>query len=277
MLRDFRQVDIDAERHRARVNLEDLQPCLGVRDADLDLAIEASRSSERRIQNFGNVRRAHDDDLPAGDEAVHKAQELRDHALLDFAWNLGTLRRHCIYFVDEENRRRAARRFLEYLAELALALAVELPHDLGAVEMDEMHAGFGGYGAGEQRLSGAWRAVQQHALGREDPQPFEDARVFERKLHDFADPRHLPLQSADVLIGHSRRAGGGLLTLDDANVSAAPDDNGTGWNRANHLEVHRLGKRRHADRAAGDNGHALQVLQHPFGRDDRGRRARPQR
>ena len=34
--------------------------------------------------------------------------------------------------------------------------------------MDEVDAAFGRDGAGEQRLSGAGRAVQQHAFGREN-------------------------------------------------------------------------------------------------------------
>ena len=61
-----------------------------------------------------------------------------------------------------------ARRFLEDLAELGLTLAVELPHDLRAVEMNEVHAAFGCYGAGKQGFAGTWRTVQQHAFGREN-------------------------------------------------------------------------------------------------------------
>ena len=58
---------------------------------------------------------------------------------------------------------------------------------------------------------------------------------------------------------------------------ALADDDRSRRNRAHHLEVHRLRERRHAHRAAGDHRHAGEILEHPVGRDDRGRGARPQR
>ena len=81
--------------------------------------------------------------------------------------------------------------------------------------MNEVDAAFRGDGTREQRLSGAGRAVQQHALWREDAEALEDARVLERQLDHLAHPRHLALQPADVLVGHRRRARLGLLALDD--------------------------------------------------------------
>src|SRR5438034_429615 len=76
---------VRAERHRARVDLEDLKPGLRVRDADLDLAIEASGSSERGIKNLRDVRGADHNHLTARHEAVHQTQKLRHDALLDLA------------------------------------------------------------------------------------------------------------------------------------------------------------------------------------------------
>src|SRR5258708_8589050 len=40
------QIDVGPERHRARMNPEDLQPRLRVGDADLDLAVESSGAPE---------------------------------------------------------------------------------------------------------------------------------------------------------------------------------------------------------------------------------------
>ena len=174
--------------------------------ADFDFAIEAPGPPQRRIEHFGNVGGADDDHLAARHEAVHQAEQLRDDALFDLAGHFGALGRDGVDLVDEEDRRRAPRGFLEDLAELGLALAVELPHDLGAVEVNEVHAALGGDGAGQQRLAGAGRAVQQHALRRENAQPLEDARVLQRQLDDFAHARHFALEAADVLVGHRRRA-----------------------------------------------------------------------
>ena len=53
----------------------------------------------------------------------------------------------------------------------------------------------------KQRLAAAGRAVQQHALGRVDPQPLEKLRIFQRQLDDFPHAIQLPLQPADVLVG----------------------------------------------------------------------------
>src|SRR5262245_7822258 len=115
------------------MDLEDLQACLRVGHADFNLTVETPWPSQCWIQDLGNIRRTDDDDLTARDEAVHEAQELRDDALLDLAGHFSTLRCDCVDLVDEQNRRRPARRFLEDLAEFGLALAVELPHDLRAV------------------------------------------------------------------------------------------------------------------------------------------------
>src|SRR6266852_1125810 len=106
MFGDLLQVDVWPERHGARMDLEDLKPGLGVWDADLDLAIEASGSSERRIQDLRNVRGPDDNDLTARHEPVHQAQELRHDALFDLAGHFGALGCHGVDLVDEKDGRR---------------------------------------------------------------------------------------------------------------------------------------------------------------------------
>src|SRR5208282_5850289 len=142
MFGDLLEVDVRRERHGTRVDLEDLQPCLGVRNSDFDFAIEATRTPQSRVKHLGDVGRTDDDDLAARDKAVHQAEKLRHNALFDLADHFGAFGRHSIDLVDEEDRRRVARRFLEDLAELGLALAVELPHNFRAVEVNEVHAAF---------------------------------------------------------------------------------------------------------------------------------------
>src|SRR5882672_1626993 len=113
------------------MDLENLEPRLGVRNTDFDFAIEAARSPQRGVKDFGNIGRANDDDLAARYETIHQAEELRHNALFDFA--------------DKENRGGMARRFLEDLAQLGLALPVKLPHDFGTIEVNEVNAAFGRY------------------------------------------------------------------------------------------------------------------------------------
>src|SRR5208283_1901505 len=232
---------------------------------------------QSRVKHLGDVGRTDDDDLAARDKAVHQAEKLRHNALFDLADHFGAFGRHSIDLVDEEDRRRVARRFLEDLAELGLALAVELPHNFRAVEVNEVHAAFRRYGAGEQGLACAWRTVQQHTLRRENSQPLEDARVLQRQLYNFAYPRDFTLQAADIFVGHRRRAGCRLLALHDPDVGAFPDHDRSRRNRAHNLEVHRLGKRWHTDHAARDDRDTHQILEHPVRCDGRWRGPDPQR
>src|SRR5262249_32388113 len=226
---------------------------------------------KRRVESFRNIRRANDDDLPARDEAVHQAEQLRDDPLLDLANDLGALRRHGIDLVDEEDRWRPPGGFFENLSKFRLALAVELPHDLRAVQMNEVDPALGRDGAGEKGFARPWRPVQQDALRGEDAQLFEQTRMLEWQFDDLADPRDLALEAADVFVrdGGSRRAR--FITFDDADIGAFPDHDRSGGNRPHDLKIDRLGERRDPNDTAGDDRHVDQVLEHAVRGDDRRR------
>src|SRR5579863_5692736 len=265
MLSDLLQVDVIRERHGASVDAKDLQACLGVRYANFDFAIEATGTPQRRIKHLGNVGRPDDDDLTARHKAVHQTEKLCHNAFLNLASDFGALGSHGVDLVDEKNGGRVTRRFLEDLAEFGLAFAVELPHDLRAVQVNEMHTTFGCYGTGKQGLARAWRAVQQHTLRCQNPQPLEDARVFERQFNDFAHAGHFMLEAADIFIRHRRSAGGGVLAFDDADVGVLSDHYNARWNRTYNLEVHCLGKRRHTHYTTRDDRNSHQILKHSVG------------
>ena len=170
------------------------------------------------------------------------------------------------------------RGFFEHLAELGLTLAVELPHDLRAVEVNEVHSAFSRHGASEKRLAGARRAVQQHAFRREDAEALEDPRVLERQFDDFAHPGDLALQSADILVRHVGRANAwDRFPLDDADVGARTDDDRACRNGPHDPEIHRLRERRYAHDGAGEHRHAGQIREHAIGRNHRRRRTNPRR
>src|SRR5262249_34463410 len=156
-----------------RVNLQNLKSGLRVRDADFDLSIEPARTTEGRIEHLGNIRRAHHDDLAARQETIHQAEELSHNALLNLTGYLGALGRNGIDLVDEQDRGRSTCGFFEDLAKLGLTLAVELPHDLRAVEVNEVHTALGCNGARKECLARARWAVQQHAFGREYSETLE--------------------------------------------------------------------------------------------------------
>ena len=77
-----------------------------------------------------------------------------------------------------------------------------------------------GHRAGDQRLAGAGRAVEQHALRRVDAQPLEELRVAQRQLDHLADAVELVRQPADVLVGDGGATVGGAIPGDaDAGLS----------------------------------------------------------
>src|ERR1700675_955668 len=193
MFGDLAEIDVLRQRHGAGVNSQNLQTRLTVGNANLDFAVESTGAAQCGIENLWNVRRANHNDLAACDKPIHQAKQLGDHTLFDFACNLGALGSYGIDFVDKENGGSVPCRFFEYLTKLSLALAVKLAHDLGTVEVNEVHPTLSRDRACQQSLAGAWRAVEQHAFRSENPQTFEDARILQRQLDDFADSCDLAL------------------------------------------------------------------------------------
>src|SRR5258708_10730836 len=179
------KIDVLRQRHGAGMNSQNLQPGLTVRNSNFNFAVEAAWAAQCRVENLGNVGRANDDDLAAGDKTIHQAEKLRYHALFDFARYFGALGSDSIDLIYKEDGGRMPCRFLENFAEFGFAFAIKLPHDFRAVEVYEVHTALGRNRAGQQGLTCARRSVQQHALRGEDPQPFEHARILQGKLDDL--------------------------------------------------------------------------------------------
>ena len=59
------EIDVVGERHAARVDLEDLAPAGRVGNADLDLAVEAAGTAQRRVERVGQVGGGDHDHLAA--------------------------------------------------------------------------------------------------------------------------------------------------------------------------------------------------------------------
>ena len=159
MFGDLREIHVSRERHGAGVNPENLQPRLGIGNANFNFAIEAAWTPQRRVEDLGDVGGPDHNDLPARDKSIHQTEKLRHHAFLNLADHLGAFGSDSVNLVDKQDRGSVARGFFENLADLGLALAVELPHNLRAVEMNKVHATFGGYGAGQQSFPRARGAV----------------------------------------------------------------------------------------------------------------------
>ena len=189
------------ERHPAGVDAEDLAPPALVGHADDDLAIEAAGAAQRLVDCLGAVGRGDHDEIGARLEPVHQRQQLRDDALLRLARYLAALRRDRIDLVDEHDRGRVLGRFLEHAAQPLLALAIGGAHDLRPVDEEELRVALVRHGAGEPRLAGAGRAMEQHALGRLDAQPLEQFGIAQRQLDHLAELVDRGGHAADIVIG----------------------------------------------------------------------------
>ena len=91
-------------------------------------------------------------------------------------------------------------RLREQIAHAGRADADEHLDELGAAEAEEGDLGLAGDGAREQRLAGARRADEQHALRN----PAADARVLLRRLQELDDLLELVLGLVDA--GDVRRS-----------------------------------------------------------------------
>ena len=166
--RDAEQVDVLRDRLAARVHLEDLVAAVEVGGVDLDLAVEAARAQQRRVEHVGTVGRRDQDDAAAHVEAVHLDEQLVEGllALVVAAAHAGAaVATDGVDLVDEDDGRGVLLGLLEQVAHAGGADADEHLDEVGAGDRVERHAGLAGDGAGQQRLAGAGRAVEQDALG----------------------------------------------------------------------------------------------------------------
>ena len=81
---------------------------VAIRDADLDLPVEAARPAQGRIEIRAGCWSPRSRSPDHGSQPVHQRQQLRDHALLDLALHLGPLGRDGVDLVEEDDARRAA-------------------------------------------------------------------------------------------------------------------------------------------------------------------------
>src|SRR5579872_2693540 len=276
MLSNLSEVDIGCERHGSRVNSQNLQTRLGVWNTNFNFAIKAARTPQRRIKHLRNVGSTDNNDLTARDKSIHQTEQLGNHSLFNLTNNLGSFRSYRVNFIDEENRWGMTCRFLEDLAQLGLALAIKLQHDLRSVEVNEVDQTLSRHGASQQSFSRARRAVQKHAFRCKNSQPLEDTRIFQRQFDHLAHSRNFTLKPTNIFIGHGRGACRGLVALDDSDVCALSNHYRTRRNGAYNLEVHRLRESRNTHNCARDNRNAFQILEHTVGRDGRGRSSNPQ-
>ena len=211
-----------------RVHLEDLVAPGEVRGVDLDLAVEAAGAQQRGVEHVGSVGGGDQDDAAAHVEAVHLDEQLVEGllALVVAAAHAGAaVATHGVDLVDEDDGRGVLLGLLEQVAHPGGADADEHLDEVGAGDRVERHAGLAGDGAGEQRLAGARRAVEQDALGDLGADGLELGGLLEELL-DLAELLDGLVAAGDVVERRLRHVLGdqlglGLGELHDAASAAA--------------------------------------------------------
>ena len=192
-------VDVDVVGHLlvAQVHVEDRDPLVLGGERHDDRAVEAPGPQQRGVEDVGTVGGRHHHDALGGLEAVHLGEHLvqRLLALVVTAAETGAaLAPDGVDLVDEDDRGRLLAGGLEEVAHPRRADADEHLHEVGAGDRDERHAGLTGDGAGDERLAGAGRTDEQHALGDAGADVLELRRVLEEvdDLGDLGLDRRVP-------------------------------------------------------------------------------------
>ena len=175
--RDFLQLDAVVEPHLVGVDFEDSFAAADVGAIDQHVAVEASRAEQGRIERFGPVRGRHHDHAAVGDEAVHLDQQGVERLLplvvaADDARAAGLAQG--IQFVDEDDAGSLGLGLLEHVPHPRCPHADEHFDEVGSGEAEEGDVGLAGDRLGQEGLSRARGADQEHALG---DSPAEDAGI----------------------------------------------------------------------------------------------------
>ena len=144
-----------------RVDLEDRPAALHVGQADVDLAVEAARPEDGRVEDVEAVRRGDDDDVVGRAEAVELDEQLVERLLaLLVAVRAAAGLADRVELVEEDHAAAELAGLGEQVADPLRADADVLLDELRAGRVVERDAGLGGDGPGEHRLAGAGRAVE---------------------------------------------------------------------------------------------------------------------
>ena len=187
------------------MDIENGTASFDVRPVHGHTAVEATGAQQRRIENVGPVGGGDQNDIGVGAEAVHLNQDLVERLLTFIVGTAQTgaaIATDGVDLVDEDDARAVALGLLKEVAHTAGAHAHKHLDKFGAGDAEEGHARLARDGLGHQRLAGAGRADQQHALGNASAQRGELLRLL-KKLDDLLQ-LHLGLIRAGHVIEDDR-------------------------------------------------------------------------
>ena len=169
-----REVDRLGEWLVARVDGQDVVATADVRQPDVDLAVEPAGPEDGGVEDIEPVRGRHHDDVVGGREPVELDEQLVEGRLallvpVGAATGLGQR----VELVDEDHRPAERPGLREQVADPARPDAHVLLDELRARDVEERDPCLGRDGAGEHRLAGAGRAVEEDAARDRRPEAHE--------------------------------------------------------------------------------------------------------
>ncbi|SHT57119.1 Uncharacterised protein [Mycobacteroides abscessus subsp. abscessus] len=160
------EVDIGAEGLARRMDFEHGLAARQVGAGHRDLPVETTGTQQCRIQDVGAVGRGDQDDTLPVTEAIHLHQQLVQGLftlVVPTAQAGATLPSDCVDLVDENDAGTVLLGLLKQVTHARSANAHKHFHEVGAGDGKERHSCLTGDRTGQQRLTCAGRAIEQHA------------------------------------------------------------------------------------------------------------------
>ena len=127
---------------------------------------------------------------------------------------------HGVNLIDEDDARAILLGLLEQVTHAGGTHADEHLHEVGTGDGIERHAGLARHGAGQKRLTGTRRAIEQHAARDLRAQRMVALRIIEEVL-DLLELVHRFIRASHIREGVGRHVLGQLLGLGAANAEHA--------------------------------------------------------
>ena len=230
---DHMQVDVRYERLALGVHPQNCLTAFQIRGGHAHLTVESTRTQQSGVKHVGTVGGGDDDEVGVVVETVHLDEQLVQRLLalvVATAHTGATLATHGIDLIDEDDGGSVLLGLIEQVTHTGGTETDEHLDEVGAGHRVERHAGLTCDGSGQQRLTSAGRAVQQHAARDARTQRLVLGRILEEVL-DLLDFGH-----GLVFTGHIGELGGGGLALEQlaAVLLAAHAEHAAGTAHAAH-------------------------------------------
>ena len=230
---DHMQVDVRYERLALGVHPQNCLTAFQIRRGHTYLTVESTRTQQSGVKHVRAVGGGDDDEVGVVVETIHLDEQLVQRLLalvVATAHTGATLATHGIDLIDEDDGGSVLLGLIEQVTHTGGTETDEHLDEVGAGHRVERHAGLTCDGSGQQRLTRAGRAVQQHAARDARTQRLVLGRILEEVL-DFLDFGH-----GLVFTGHIGELGGGGLALEQlaAVLLAAHAEHAAGTAHAAH-------------------------------------------